>query len=68
MLIIDVEEAYGHCAKAIMRSKLWDPKTQLSPKEVPTLADLMMHHRNMSKDEVAHIDETISDDLKNSMY
>lgn len=67
-LIIHVEEAYGHCAKAILRSKLWDPKAQQSAQDVPTLADLMMHHREMSKDEIERIDETISLDIKHSMY
>ena len=68
VLIINVEEAYGHCAKAILRSKLWDPKAQPSPEDVPTLADLMMHHRKLAKDEIERIDETINDDIKNSMY
>jgi len=67
-LIIHVEEAYGHCAKAILRSKLWDPKAKPSPEIVPTLADLMMHHRELPKDEIERIDETISQDIKDSMY
>ncbi len=68
VLIIHVEEAYGHCAKAILRSKLWDPKAKRSAQEVPTLAELMMHHRDISKDEAELIDENISLDIKNSMY
>lgn len=68
VLIVHVEEAYGHCAKAILRSKLWDPKVQQSPKDVPTLADLMMHHRDLPTDVIQHIDQTIEQDLKDSMY
>ena len=68
VLIINVEEAYGHCAKAILRSKLWEPDSHRSPKEVPSLADLMMHHRKISKETVERIDESIDRDLKDSMY
>ncbi len=68
VLIIQVEEAYGHCAKAILRSKLWDIKAQRSPQEVPSLADLMMHHRTIPDEEVTRIDKTIEQDLKDSMY
>jgi len=68
VLIINVEEAYGHCAKAILRSKLWDPKSVQSPEEVPTLAELMMHHREISNDEIERIDKTIDLDIKHSMY
>ena len=68
VLIIEVEEAYGHCAKAILRSKLWDPKAQQSPEDVPTLADLMMHHRTLAAEEVTRIDHTIKKDIDDSMY
>ena len=68
VLIIKVEEAYGHCAKAILRSKLWDPSAQQSAEEVPTLTDLMMHHRKESSEEVARIDSVIKQDINDSMY
>lgn len=68
VLVIHVEEAYGHCAKAILRSKLWDNQAQRSPEEAPSLADLMMHHRKISDEEVARIDHTIQQDLNDSMY
>lgn len=68
VVIVHVEEAYGHCAKAILRSKLWDADSQRSPEDVPTLADLMMHHRKISSDEVAKIDGNIKRDIEDSMY
>ncbi len=68
VLIIHVEEAYGHCAKAIMRSKLWDPATHLSPKAVPKLSELMSQHRKISGEEVSRIEKTIAKDLDDSMY
>jgi PPOX class probable FMN-dependent enzyme len=36
VLIVSVVSAYFHCAKAIMRSKLWDPKTQIDRGSLPS--------------------------------
>ncbi len=68
VLLIHVEEAYGHCAKAILRSKLWDPAAMPSLETVPTLGDLMMHHRKAPAEEVAIVEGMIAKDLDDSMY
>ena len=51
-LLIDVEEAFLHCAKALIRSKLWDPEIQIERKDFPAygrmLADQM---QNLDADE-----------------
>ena len=67
-LIVHVEEAYGHCAKAILRSKLWDPTAQPPQDTVPTLGQLMSHHRKISTAEIADINSAIKQDLRDSMY
>jgi uncharacterized protein len=36
VLVITVETAYYQCTKAIIRSKLWDPKTQVERASLPT--------------------------------
>ncbi|MBS8273705.1 pyridoxamine 5'-phosphate oxidase family protein [Thalassospira tepidiphila] len=38
---ITVEEAFLHCAKALMRSKLWDPETRIERKTLPTLGKMI---------------------------
>lgn len=68
VLIIDVEEAYGHCAKAILRSKIWDPSTHQSSQSVPTLGELMLHHRKIPTEEVNRVEGTITKDIEDSMY
>jgi len=42
-LKIHVREALMHCAKAIMRSKLWDPSTQLDRKEFAATKIIAAH-------------------------
>jgi len=41
VLRITVREAYLHCAKALMRSRLWDPKAQIERAELPTLGAML---------------------------
>jgi PPOX class probable FMN-dependent enzyme len=36
VLVVRVERAYFQCTKAIIRSKLWDPATQVDRKTLPT--------------------------------
>ena len=38
---VTVEEAFLHCAKALMRSKLWDPETRIERKTLPTLGKMI---------------------------
>ena len=38
---VTVEEAFLHCAKALMRSKLWDPETRIERKTLPTLGKML---------------------------
>jgi PPOX class probable FMN-dependent enzyme len=41
---IRVEEAYLHCAKALIRSKLWDPSTWPEGRPVPTMGEMLRDH------------------------
>ena len=36
VLVIAVEKVFFQCAKAIVRSKLWDPATRSSARSLPT--------------------------------
>lgn len=41
VLQITVHEAYLHCAKAFMRSRLWDPDAQVERSALPTLGQML---------------------------
>jgi uncharacterized protein len=41
VLRITVREAYLHCAKALMRSQLWDPEAQVERAELPTMGAML---------------------------
>ena len=40
-LLVAVEEAYFHCGKALIRSKLWDPAAQVPRSSFPTLGRII---------------------------
>ena len=41
-LVIDVEEAFMHCAKCVVRSHLWEPEDWPDPQTVPNLATALI--------------------------
>jgi uncharacterized protein len=47
-LRIDVHKAYFHCAKALMRSHLWDPDHHVERGAFPTMGELMNDHAQLA--------------------
>jgi PPOX class probable FMN-dependent enzyme len=43
-LVVSVREAYVHCAKALIRSKLWESGTWPEPGELPSAAEILNDH------------------------
>ena len=41
VLVVHVESVYFQCAKAIVRSKLWDPATKVDRKSLPTAGKIL---------------------------
>jgi PPOX class probable FMN-dependent enzyme len=40
-IVVSVEEVFLHCAKAFMRSQLWNSETQLNPEEFPSMGQML---------------------------
>jgi uncharacterized protein len=53
-LVVEVEEAFLHCGKALLRSRLWDPASRVERKRLPSLA-------RMIADQIAGTDEAEAD-------
>lgn len=49
-VIVHVEEAFYHCGKAIIRSKLWQPDDQMSIESLPTYAQALKAHGKLVND------------------
>jgi PPOX class probable FMN-dependent enzyme len=41
VLIVHIETAYFHCSKAIVRSKLWDEKTKIDRRSLPSTGTIL---------------------------
>lgn len=41
VLDIEVQEAFFHCPKAIMRARLWEPEAQVDRSALPTLTEMV---------------------------
>ncbi len=42
--LIEVREAYLHCAKSLFRAGLWDPDVQIGRNELPSYAEMLVDH------------------------
>ena len=56
-IIINVEEIFMHCAKALMRSSFWDHSKYLSQTEFPTITKIINDQLNSEDDEQNHEQE-----------
>lgn len=45
-LVVEADEVYLHCAKAFIRSELWDPSTWPEKDELPSVTQIYRDHRN----------------------
>ena len=44
VLRVEVEEVFLHCAKALLRSRLWEPESWPAARPVPTMSDMIRDH------------------------
>ena len=51
VLSIDVHEAYFHCGKALMRSKLWSPETQVERAVLPSISQVIHDQTRLGEPE-----------------
>ena len=67
VLVITVDEAFMHCPKCMVRSKLWKPEQWPDRTSVPTLAEAMVAHAALS-DSVAKMQAIIDHDAATRLY
>ena len=40
-ILVEVEEAYLHCGKALIRARLWDPESRIARDRLPSLGRMI---------------------------
>jgi PPOX class probable FMN-dependent enzyme len=66
VVVLTVEQAYLHCAKAFMRSSLWDPTTWPSERPIPTMG--VMIHDQINEERPAETQEAMLARYRESLY
>ncbi|MBL6846902.1 MAG: pyridoxamine 5'-phosphate oxidase family protein [Alphaproteobacteria bacterium] len=56
-IIINIEEIFMHCSKALMRSSFWDHSKYLSQTDFPTISKIINDQLNSEDDEQNHQQE-----------
>ena len=67
VMIVHVEEVFMHCAKCIIRSKLWNSSNPSDLSKVPTLAKSMVDHGKLEKS-YEEMNEIIKNDENTRLY
>ncbi|TAJ31329.1 pyridoxamine 5'-phosphate oxidase family protein [Bosea sp. (in: a-proteobacteria)] len=65
-LLVAVEEAFFHCGKALIRSKLWDPAAQVPRSSFPTLGRIVAEQTKMVDAEEA--DRNLAEAYRSRLY
>ena len=64
---VTVGEAYLHCAKALMRSKLWDDDYRVERNELPTYAQ-MLKDQGVTTQSVEELQASIDESYRTRLY
>lgn len=67
VLIVTVEEAYMQCARALLRSDLWNPDKQLKKADLPSIGTIMAAHTKGHVD-AQQYDEQIRPLMPETLY
>jgi PPOX class probable FMN-dependent enzyme len=67
-LVVEAEEVYMHCAKACMRSEIWDPSTWPARSELPSVTQIYRDHRNTPGLTVEQVASELEESYRNRMW
>jgi hypothetical protein len=67
VVVVTVDEAYIHCAKALRRAALWSPQSWLEADQLPSPACIVKDHAKIDAD-VAVIQQARDTDLQTTLW
>ncbi|EPR68149.1 pyridoxamine 5'-phosphate oxidase family protein [Cyclobacterium qasimii] len=67
-IVVEVEECFIHCAKAFLRSKLWQPETWLEKEELPSIAKVLADHINSENFSSEEIETVLKESYLTRLY
>lgn len=66
-LVIRVEEAFLHCGKAMIRSRLWDPAARVERSALPSYGQMMKDQIEIA-DTAAEIEASVAEGYRDRLY
>jgi uncharacterized protein len=69
-IIVRVREVFLHCAKALRRSRLWNPDQRQNRSEMPSLIKMILDETTGAPEDEAmrKIDDDLEDDYRRTLY
>jgi PPOX class probable FMN-dependent enzyme len=67
-IVVEVREAYFHCAKAFRRSRLWEPERYAGPDELATLGCVLRDQLSMENITAEHLDQQLEAGYRTTLY
>jgi hypothetical protein len=67
-IVIEVEEAYIHCAKALRRSRLWEHEAWPDTSDMARPAAMLRDHIGLTEMTVQQVDDVLEADYQTSLW
>lgn len=67
-IAVQVEECYVHCAKAFMRSGLWNPEKWPPKESIPNMSQVLADHVKLPDVTAKDVASSLEDSYKNRLY
>ncbi|MDA1256548.1 MAG: pyridoxamine 5'-phosphate oxidase family protein [Chloroflexi bacterium] len=67
-IVVDVKEAFIHCAKALVRSKLWDAETWPDRSSLPSMACILNDHALSGTANIEELETDLEERLQTQLY
>ena len=65
---VEVEECFLQCAKAILRSQLWEPHDRPAPQTLPCAAEMLHDHVQMPEFNITQVQTLLDEAYRNKLY
>ncbi len=66
LIVVEIDKVYFQCTKALVRSKLWDPASQIKRTELPSVGELVA--ATMKGADAAEYDRIYPERVKQTIY
>jgi len=67
-VVVTVEEAFYHCGKAVLRSRLWEPDKALSTEGIPTYAEAVFDQGKITDRSLAELEDAFENNERHRLY